>query len=186
MPDDKKKTDPGDQGGPGDQGKVGEAGFPLEYVEKLRYENASGRVKFRDLEKRFETLEENIKRHVTESPISDELKKRNLTIEPSWIKIEKDKSVAESVDTFLKKYPQFESKSTEVDFTPRKETTQEKSTTTQEEKEKEKSTQKPMSTQKTNTNVQIGKVSDVGAIKKDPIARAKLRDHYHSLLGTKI
>lgn len=175
MPDDKKKvTDPDDQ-----TVKVQETGFPEEYVQKLRRENASRRSDQLDTEKRMDILEETIKQHIVTIDVNAELTKRNLSIEPGWIKIEEGKSVVDAVDTFLKKYPQFESKSETTEITPKKETTEIKPEV--KNVQEEKSTQKPMSTKKINTNLQPGKVSDIRAIKNDPVARAKLRDHYQSL-----
>lgn len=186
MPDDKNVIDPGD---PTQKGQG--TGDPAEYekqIAELRRENASWRTKLRDSERELETavarstkpidnpdvaalasrmdsLEKNITQNLTKSAVQTELEKRGVKADPSWIKVEKYESATTAVDKFLTEYPHLQSaRADETVIAP-------------------KTTQKPMSTIKPNTNVQKSKVTDIAAIKKDPIARSKLRQHYMGLVG---
>lgn len=141
-------------------------GYSAEYVKTLRDEAASWRTKLRETEGELNTLKETQQIAELDATIGVELKKRNIAVNPAWVDITEGQTVEQAVDTFVKKYPTVIPQETLTVESPQ-----------------QRSTRKPMSTEKTNTNVQSAVVTDVGAIKRDPIARAKLRDHYRGLLG---
>lgn len=136
--------------------------FTTEYVKELREEAASWRTKYRDTERKYNELDKQVKEAVTTSKIEQEINKRGLKINPSFIKLGDDKDPVKAVDSFLEEYPQFAGES--VKETVRREHV------------------KPISTEKKNTNMTI-KSDSVMEVKNDPIARAKLRDHYRALMN---
>jgi hypothetical protein len=139
-------------------------GYSAEYVKELRDEAASWRTKLRDTETKYQTLESSIKEGVLNASIGEELKKRNITADPTWVKaLVEGGNVIAGVDKFLEKYPQF-APSDSTSVIP-------------------KATQRAMPVKKENTNTQLPKVDDVQALKADPVARAKLRDQYRSMIG---
>jgi len=142
-------------------------GFSADYIKELRDEAASWRTKFREQEQKTTTLEAEVGKLVKEHTLGTELAKRNLNVDPSWITLEEGKSPKEAVDAFLEKYPQF---SSEGAGSP-------------EPEPKPNQGRRPMTPQRPNSNVPRFANSDYESVKKDPIARAKLRDHYRSLLG---
>lgn len=142
-------------------------GYSAEYVKTLRDEAASWRTKLRDTEAKVTELETSIYESKTTNSISQELTSRNIKVDPKWITLEENQAPKDAVDKFLKEYPQFVAKE-KGDFTP---------------DPKPAPGRKPMQTAKPNTNVENTNVSDLEAIKTDPIARAKLRDHYRALLA---
>lgn len=153
MPEDPKKDD---ASGSGDKG-----GFSPEYIKELREEAASWRTKFRDAEGKTQKLEADLGQLKTGTEIQSELLKRNLNIEPSWIKLGSKETPAEAIDKFLEKYPNFKTSDDVASrFIP-----------------------KPLPSDKTNTNISDTQVKDIQSIKNDPIARAKYRDLYRSMLG---
>ena len=137
------------------------AGYSREYVKELRDEAAGYRTRLRDAETKIGSLEESITANVTKSTIASVLEKKSVKVNPDWITIGEGQNPEQAVDTFLKEYPQFAGESTQS------------------------STQKPMSTEKKNTNVPSNISPDYSAEKGDPIARAKSRENYRSLLRSK-
>lgn len=134
-------------------------GYSTEYVKELRDEAASWRTKLRDTENRLTSLEADIAKNVKVSTIKEELSKRNLNIDVDFIKLEQGDSASTAVDNFLKKYPQFG------------------------EPTVSEPTRKPLPPNKRNTNAPAVINEDYAAVKKDPIARTKLRELYRSMLA---
>lgn len=152
-----------DAGGTQNHGDSGRSAFSPEYVKELREEAASWRTKFRETESRVQQLEQTINMSTIISNVKSEISKRGLKINPEFITIGEDGDAVKAVDAFLEEYPQFAMPADQ----PRQTQTFEK----------------PIASQKSNTNnipVRKGNIMD---IKNDPIARAKLRDQYRSMLG---
>lgn len=145
------------------------AEFDEAYVKKLRDEAASWRTKFRELEAQQ-----------SKNLVEVELAKQGLQADPGWVNIEEGQSVEDAVAAFATKYPHLkkqESRSVSVDendfdFTP----------------QPPKTAPKPLTPTNPNTNIPkpvkatriTGK--NINEIKKDPVARAKVRDAYRALL----
>jgi len=149
----------------------GNTGYSAEYVKSLRDEAASWRTKLRDVELIAKTneekaiqLEASIAKQNINSSINAELKSRSLEIDPDFIKLEKDQSPKDAVDNFLKKYPQFGIVKDVPPVPPVK-------------------GKIPMPPNPQNSNVENVNISELSSIKKDPIARAKLRELYKGLLA---
>ena len=138
--------------------------FSPEYVKELREEAAGWRTKFRETETKLQDLEENLNVAVVVSKVKEEISKRGLKINPDFITLGEDGDPVKAVDTFLEEYPQFA-------VEPTTKHTQEVNRA------------KPSTSHKTNTNVNKAQFGNIQDIKKDPIARAKLRDQYRSMLG---
>lgn len=137
-------------------------GFSREYVEKLRSEAAQWRTKYRQLE--------------ASSEITQEFSKRNITADPSWVKVKEGMTVSDAVDDLVAQYPHLASGNAQDNtqtvhpevFEPRT----------------NKSVPKAMSPQNQNTNTpkDPSKGRSLEEIKKDPVARSALRDNYRELL----
>jgi hypothetical protein len=141
-----------------------DTGYSAEYVKSLRDEAATWRTKLRDVETELNTMKVTISKQETLNSINTELSTRKIKVDPSWIKLEKDQSPKDAVDKFLKDYPQFAIASEDNNtYVPK--------------------SRKPMGAKPNNTNVENTDVSEIKSIKQDPIARAKLRDHYRALLS---
>jgi len=168
MPDDKTTPD-----APVDHGR--NTGYSADYVRELRDEAASWRTKLRDSETKYQTLEKSVQEATVKATLGEELSKRGVKVNPEWIKIGQGQTTAQAVDLFLKEYPQFAAGNTDDGDVI---TAQAADTTPD-----PRSQQRPQTTKKANSNVQVGKVSDLQAIKKDPVARAKVRDLYRSLVA---
>ena len=133
-------------------------GYSAEYVKELRDEAASWRTKFRDTETKFKTLEESVTNLEKTNNLKAELTKRKLDIDIDLIKVEPGVKVDVAVDNFLKKYPQFGQPSPQ------------------------ESTRQPMIPERRNTNAPVIPDGDVAAVRKDPMAREKLRELYRGML----
>jgi len=136
-------------------------GYSAEYVKSIRDEAASYRVKAREAEEKFSTLEKTVSESKTVGTINDEFTKRGIKADPSWVNLEDGQTPEKAVDKFLKSYPQFS-----AELQPQKIVGK-----------------TPMSPPKTNSNLERSTVSELGAIKNDPVARAQLRDKYRGLLA---
>jgi hypothetical protein len=142
--------------------------FPSEYVKELRAENAEWRTKYRGLEER-----------VLQAEVRSELKERGIKADPSWVKIEKDQSIGEAIDSFIESYPHLaiqKQESSKEDFTLKT-------------KVEPKTKTKPIAPEhKKDSNVPgpsaggLMKGKDLTEIKKDSKARGQLRDLYQNLL----
>lgn len=137
--------------------------YSSEYVKSLRDEAASWRTKLRELETKYTELETKVKADYTANTIGKELEKRGVKADPTWVKVEEGQSPEQAVDKFLKDYPHLQSTS-DNSFVP-------------------KPTKKPMRPNTANSNIENTAVSELDAIKKDPIARNKVRDLYRGLLA---
>lgn len=153
-----------DEGGSQNHGDSGRSAFSPEYVKELREEAASWRTKFREVEAKVQTLEQTIQVGAIVSNVKNEIEKRGLKINPEFITIGEDGDAAKAVDAFLDEYPQF-------------------AVTTEPPRRAQNFDTKPIPSTKTNTNNNPARKGNIMDIKNDPIARAKLRDQYRSMLG---
>jgi len=149
----------------GQPAPVNTGGFSADYVKSLRDENAAWRTKLRDTESVLQTVQSEVAQIKLDTTVGSELAKRNLNIEPSWIKLQEGQTVEQSVDAFVKTYPQMATQ-TAPRIIP----------------QQVNSTQKPLATQQANTNVPGTQPTELSAVKQDPVARARLRDQYRSML----
>ena len=152
-----------DEGGSQNHGDSGRTAFSSEYVRELREEAASWRTKFREAEAKVQTLEQTIQVGNIISNVKNEIDKRGLKINPEFITIGDDGDAVKAVDAFLEEYTQF------AIVEPPKRTPNFDT--------------KPITSSKTNTNNNPVRKGNIMDIKNDPIARAKLRDQYRSMLG---
>jgi len=141
-------------------------GYSAEYVKSLRDENAAWRTKLRDTESTLTQVRSEAEQIKLETTVGSVLKERNLNVDAKWIKMEEGQSVEQAVDKFLIDYPQMA-----AEMIP-----QSANDTTN------RGTQGPMKTQKKQTNSPGHQQNDVKTIKADPVARARLRDQYRSML----
>jgi len=137
-------------------------GYSAEYVKELRDEAASYRTKARDANDELTTLKGIITADKTAGTINAEFTKRGIKADPKWVTLDEGQDASKAVDKFLKDYPQFSTPQAQPPVIPGR---------------------APMSPQRTNTNIENNAVSELGAIKNDPIARAQLRDQYRNLLA---
>ncbi len=144
-----------------EENKPAETGYSAEYVKELREEAANYRTKARDANEELATLKNTVSKDKTVGTINDEFTKRGIKADPKWVTLDEGQDATKAVDKFLKDYPQFSADSQPNVIKG----------------------QKPLAPQNTNTNIQNTKVSELGAIKNDPIARAQLRDRYRNLLA---
>jgi hypothetical protein len=140
-------------------------GYSAEYVKELREEAATWRTKFRDAESTVASMNEKVASLEKSFTLKGELDKRGLKVDPSWVKLEKDQTPAQAVEKFLENYPQFKTDSQTGDGQP------------------PSPTPRPQPPQKRETNAPSFQNADYESIKKDPIARSKLRDMYRSMLS---
>lgn len=146
-------------------GNGNSTGYSAEYVKELRDEAANWRTKLREVEDKFNKLSSEIESTKKQSTVQEVLTKKGITgINPRWVEIGEGSTPEAAVDKFLKDYPHLLPK--ENTFTPVK-----------------GNNVRPMNTQYDNSNVENTNVSELKAIKKDPIARSKLRDQYRSMLA---
>ncbi len=146
-----------------------ETGFSSDYVKQLREENAKWRTRVRELEGK-----------TTELEVASELGRQNIQAEPQWVSVGEGESVKEAVERFKTKYPNLIS-------TP--EPTKEEPPSPMDVIKKKVQTPgvRPTSPDKTQINEKQGpaellKHRQLEEIKKDPNARAEMRDHYQQLL----
>lgn len=138
--------------------------FTADYVRELREEAASWRTKFRETEGKVTDLSNKLEAITTSAKVTEELAKRGLKINPKFITLGEDKDPVKAVDSFLEEYPQFGSEA----FSP---------------EPRRKEVGKPNPASKDNSNKPSARRGNIMDAAKDPIARAKLRDQYRSMLG---
>lgn len=131
-----------------------ETGFSKEYVEKLRSEAAQWRTKYRDLESSTNT-----------SQVQMELNKRGIKADPAWVKVTDEMSVSDAVENFAAQYPHLVA---EVE-TPVVNTNVPR-------------VDAPGSNSNTNVPSDKMKGRSLEEIKKDPVARAQVRERYRQLI----
>lgn len=147
--------------------------FDADYVKKLRDEAAQWRTKCRELEGQ-----------VAFTQIDAELNKRGIKADPRWVEVEEGKSISEAVDALVEKHPHLKATEPVV-----QETQTETTVKTTGSPSVRPMPPKPLVSPQTNTNAPGTSASGVlkdrsfGEIKKDPVARAKLRDLYRSLIN---
>jgi hypothetical protein len=146
-----------DQNGTGSQ-ENNPGGYSPEYIKELREEAAGWRTKFRETETQLSSLKEELGTIEKYSKVLDELDARGLEIEPSWLDVKDGEEISAAVDRFVQKYPQFGGKPTSQPTT------------------------KPQPPERKNTNAPAFIDADYSSVKKDPVARSKIRDMYRSML----
>lgn len=147
-------------------------GFSEDYVKELRQENAGWRTKVRDLEEKLQLNE-----------LKTELLQHGANVNPKWVEIREGQSVGDAVRTFLDEYPQFITTNTGSNNTATSDSDNDKGPTF-------KNAPKPNTTTKSNSN-NVGPKANSGSfggrnldeIRKDPKARASLRDQYREMLA---
>lgn len=150
---------------PGAEGEKGSStGYSAEYIKNLRDEAATWRLKLRETEVKVQELESTIKGERVANTVGRELEKRGLKCDPSWVKLEEGVTPEKAVDKFLKDYPQW-AQSAEVPILPKNKNL------------------RPMGANLPDSNIENTAKSELDAIRKDPIAREKLRDLYRGLLA---
>lgn len=140
--------------------------FDEGYVKKLREEAASWRTKCRELETQVNSAE-----------IDKELSLQGLKADPSWVQVEEGQSVRDAVEALAAQHPHLQEERVVHDPAPELDYPTPKPTTP-----------RPLRPSTPNSNspkpykanrITSGNISE---IKKDPVARSKVRDLYRSLL----
>lgn len=144
--------------------------FDETYVKKLREEAASWRTKCRELETQTH-----------EAEVSKELMKQGVNANPNWVSVEEGQSVEDAVKNLVSEHPHLQQKDVEIvepmldfDSIPSKPTTP---------KPLRPSTQ-GSNNPKPHRETRISS-RNIEEIRKDPQARAKVRDFYRELLKSK-
>jgi hypothetical protein len=144
-------------------------GFDAEYVKQLREEAASWRTKYRELEAQ-----------VADNSLTVELAKQGIKAEPSWVQVADGQSIAEAVAMFGERYPQLK-------MAEPSNSTPSPSDTVAPPRAR---TPKSVPPTVPNTTVPAKAPADritsqnINEIKKDAVARAKLREQYRALLAS--
>lgn len=152
----------------------GGTGFSQEYVAELRRENAHWRNKLRDVETVVQQYQQAEKDYQINDRISKELTERGLTdVDPVWVDVGDGQDINKAVDAFLEKHPRFKVGLEDPFPAPADK---------EEHAPARGKVTPPMSVERKNTNVSKYP-SDYQSMKKDPMARSKLRDLYRGLLS---
>jgi hypothetical protein len=159
MPDNSNNQGTGDQGT-----KDQSTGYSAEYIKNLRDEAATWRTKLRETEAKVAELTATINGERIANTVGKELEKRGIKCDPSWVKMEEGQTPEKAVDKFLKDYPQL-AQVAEVPIIPKNKNL------------------RPMGANLPDSNIENTAKSELDAIKKDPIAREKLRNLYRGLLA---
>lgn len=159
MPDNSNNQQPGADGN-----KDQSTGYSAEYIKNLRDEAATWRTKLRDTEVKVAELTATINGERIANTVGKELEKRGITCDPSWVTMEEGQTPEKAVDSFLKKYPQLAAVA-EVPIIPKNKNL------------------RPMGANLPDSNIENTAKSELDAIRKDPIAREKLRSLYRGLLA---
>lgn len=145
--------------------KAGKTGFSQEYVQELRQEAAHWRTKSRDLEGKLSEYTRAEEEYKIVSTISEELKSKGIEgVEPHWVELSDGQTPSQAVDAFLKKHPKFASEQTEP-------------------QQRRSATPKPTGTDQGNSNVSREINPEYSQLKKDPVARERLRSQYRDLIA---
>ncbi len=147
--------------------------FDKEYVSQLRNEAGKYRQQVKELKSDLQKLQ-GLEAQVKEVRIENELVRRGVQADPSWVKLEEGQNPSEAVENFLEKYPQFSA----GDFEPQ---------AVYEEDPQELPRAMPPKQSKANVpgpkaQGALGHRS-LDEVKKDPVARQNLREQYRSLLS---
>ena len=154
--------------GSGSAGGVN-TGYSAEYVKELRDEAASWRVKFRETEDKFNALNSKIETTTKQSSIQEILNQKEIKgVNPKWIELKDGMTPEVAVDNFLKEYPHLG----KVESNPG-----------DNNQHSPRNTRAPQVPNHDNSNIENTQVSELKAIKQDPIARSKLRNQYRMMLA---
>ena len=148
-------------------------GFSQEYVQELRQENATWRTKLREAEAIIAKYEKAEQDYIINDKVTAELTERGIEgVDPTWVDVPEGTEVKKAVDAFLEKHPNLAQPKAPANPLDGKVP-----------ERKAGPTPVPQGTKNRDTNVQPNpNGDDYATIKKDPIARAKLRDLYRGLL----
>lgn len=145
--------------------------YDADYVAKLRNEAGKYRTKVKDLESEL-NQKKDLEGQILQVRVENELVRRGVTAEPSWIQIEDPSDIAAAVDKFVEKYPQFSAASQEEEPAP----------------QRRHPAPMPSEPSKANTPGPPPKGyyggRSIDEIKEDPKARTLLTDEYRRLAGT--
>lgn len=143
-----------------------QTGFDADYVKKLREEAASWRTRCRELEAAQHNAQVEI-----------EFARRGIQADPTWVKVEEGQTIEEAVGTFVEQYPHLKVQES-VDIPDIED----------EQLPVVRSTPKPIApstprstTPKKARSTRINQ-RNISEIRKDPKARAQVRDLYRDLL----
>lgn len=144
--------------------------FDREYVQELRKEAAKYRTEAKEYKSQLEQLK-SLDAQITTVRIENELIRRGINADPTWIRINEGQTPADAVENFLVKFPEFKAGTTEHNV-------------------EHKNVPKAISPNPNKASLPEG--TPVGAIgnrsltevKNDPMARDSLRDLYRDLLRT--
>jgi hypothetical protein len=142
--------------------------FSSDYVKELRQENASWRTKLRETEERLAGIESQLRNTQTTTTVANELLKRGIKADPSWIKPKEGQSINDAVDIFLNDYPQFNI-----------------TTTTTPQPTPSKPNIPPVSKNEQGSNTPPPGERTLKELKEDPKARAEIREMYRQMLSAK-
>lgn len=142
-------------------------GFSREYVEGLRQEAAKWRTQFRELETKQTT-----------NTVALELAKRGINADPSWVQVGEGVSVEMAVEDLVARFPNLVSES----GLPQPPTNAPKQDTVPVKPASVGVKPQAPATIQTNVPVEPMKGRSLEEIRKDPTARASLRDRYRSML----
>jgi len=145
--------------------------FDRDYVQQLRQEAAKYRTEAKEYKSQLEEFK-SLEAQISTVRVENELIRRGVNADPSWITINSEQTPAEAVDNFLEKFPEFKAGAMET------------------EKAEPKKVPKAISPNPNKAASPSG--SPAGAlgnraldeIKNDPMARESLRDLYRDLLRT--
>lgn len=142
--------------------------FSEDYVKKLREEAASWRTKCRNLEGTQLSQQ-----------IEVELAKRGIEADPSWVTVDEGQELGEAIDVLVTQYPSLQKKDEVL----------EESILDLEPETRPRVTPRPVapSTPKSTVPKPVRSTvisrRNISEIRKDPKARAKVRDLYRGLLA---
>lgn len=144
--------------------------FDREYVQELRKEAAKYRTEAKEYKSQLEELK-SLEAQIKTVRIENELVRRGISADPTWIQIKDGQTPAEAVDNFLMKYPNFSGEAEpSVEHKPVPKALGPNANTS-------------VSNPGSMPNGTLG-TRGLDEIKKDPIARSNLRDLYRDLLRT--
>lgn len=149
-----------------------------EYIRELRAEAKEWRLKAQDLKSELEKVDQ-LESEIKSTRVENELIRRGVQAEPTWVPINEGQSTAEAVDAFLEKYPHLKTSSAQ-------ENSEEQAVEEPANKQPERKAPDPLPR---DTNNSSGSVSSghlkgrtVEEIRTDPKARRNAADLYQSLL----
>jgi hypothetical protein len=142
------------------------------YVKELRDENAAWRVKVREVEGKQKLIEINML-----------LKERGIKADPKWIELKEKESIEEAVDRFSEQYPHLKVDDNSIPGGGEDIIAGIIKKRVGPGKTPKPLTNMPDKNRSSDTNSDILRTRQIDEIKKDPKARALLRQEYRSLLA---